>query len=285
MKKLKIRYFLVVILLALIALYYTYNSWSQHHQALVLYGNVDIRDVNLSFRVSGRLMTLKVDEGDEVKKGELIARLDADPYERLVNAAKAAVSQQKAGLAYTETVYAREKKLYGTGASSVDRYQNALTSRDAAAAGLEKATADLSQAILQLQDTELYSPSDGVVLTRVVEPGTMLAAGATVITVSLINPVWVRAYISETELSRAKQGVKVKVYSDSTADKAFDGVIGFVSPNAEFTPKTVETTDLRTDLVYRLRIIMQDPNRELRQGMPVTVKFVETADKPSQTEH
>lgn len=264
----------VVFLIAITA-YYVGAKWYKKNQQIILYGNVDIRDVNLAFRVSGRLMTVNVDEGDEVHQGQLIARLDSDPYMHEENAAKAVVNQQKAMVAYAETVYTREKKLNGTGASSIDRYQNALTACDAAKASLEKAMADLSQASLRLQDTYLYSPSDGVVLTRAVEPGTMLAANATVITVSLINPVWVRAYISETLLSKAKQGTHVKVFSDSSTHPSFDGTIGFVSPTAEFTPKTVETTDLRTELVYRLRIIVHDPKHELRQGMPVTVQFLD----------
>ena len=275
MRKKGVLLLLGIIFLVIIVLYYIFIVWYHHNQHLTLYGNVDIRDVNLAFRVSGRLKELKVDEGDDVHRGELIARLDPDPYIREVNSAKAAIGQQKAALAYAETVYAREKKLFGTGASSIDRYENALTSRDAAKASLEKAIADLSQSTLHLQDTDLYSPSDGAVLTRAVEPGTMLAIGATVITVSLTNPVWVRAYISEKELTKAKQGTHVKVYADSRPNELFDGVIGFVSPTAEFTPKTVETTDLRTELVYRLRIVMKDPNHELRQGMPVTVTFLD----------
>lgn len=262
-----------ILLIILIASYSIFSAWQKKHAPIILYGNVDIRDVDLGFRVGGRLMTLQVDEGDTVHKEDLIARLDADPYEREVQAAKAAVSQQTAALAYAETVFARESKLRGTGASSADHYENALSARDAAKADLEKAVAELSQSTLRLQDTVLYSPADGVVLTRALEPGSMLAANATVITVSLIDPVWVRAYVAEAELGKAKPGVQVKVYSDSYPKKSYVGKIGFVSSTAEFTPKTVETTELRTDLVYRLRIIVEDPKHELRQGMPVTVRF------------
>lgn len=263
----------IAIFLGLIASVTVYHFYTKTHTPLnvTLYGNVDIRDVNVGFRVSGRLLSLKVDEGDKVQTGQLLGQLDPDPYLREVNSAKALVAQQEAALSYAQTVFAREKKLFGTGASSVDRYQNAQASLDQAKAGLDRAKADLSLATLRLQDTNLYSPSDGVILTRAVEPGTMLNVNNPVLTISLTNPVWVRAYISEPQLSKAKQGTKVSVYSDSHPDKAYEGVIGFVSPLAEFTPKTVETSDLRTELVYRLRIVVQDPNQELRQGMPVTV--------------
>lgn len=263
-----------VALLFAIILYYDYIILFKSKRPLILYGNVDIRDVNLGFRVSGRLLTLKVDEGDTVHPGDFIGQLDPEPYIREVNSGKAAVYQQQALYAYAETVFAREKKLFGTGASSIDHYNNAISSVDSAKANLEKAVADLSQSTLRLQDTYLYAPSEGVVLTRAVEPGTMLAANDTVITVTLVNPIWVRAYIDEKELGKAKPGTHVKVYSDSYPHKSFDGQIGFVSPTAEFTPKTVQTPDLRTQLVYRLRIVMQDPEHQLRQGMPVTVKVL-----------
>lgn len=270
MKKIGILLLLGIIIS--VSLYFVFIV-NNHPTPLTLYGNVDIRDVSLGFRVGGRLMALEVDEGDKVQSGQLIARLDPEPYQREVDAAKALLNQQQAALNYAQTVFAREKKLYGTGASSVDRYQNAQALLAQALASLDKAQADLSLSTLRLQDTSLNSPSDGVVLTRAVEPGTMLAANSPVLTISLINPIWVRAYVNEPQLSKAKQGTKVSVYSDSNPGKAYPGIIGFVSPVAEFTPKTVETTDLRTQLVYRLRIVMQDPNQELRQGMPVTVVF------------
>lgn len=264
---------LAIILSVILVICFIFLFWSNHHKQLTLYGNVDIRDVNLGFRVSGRLLSLDVDEGDHVHPGELIGHLDPEPYVREVNAKKAALNQQQAYLIYAETVLTREKRLFGTGASTTDKYNNALSSYKAAKASLDRAIADLSESLLNLNDTYLFAPSEGVVLTRAVEPGTMLPIGATVISVTLINPVWVRAYVTEPNLGKAKPGTAVKVYTDSFANKAFDGQIGFVSPVAEFTPKTVETPDLRTELVYRIRIVMQDPHHQLRQGMPVTVKL------------
>ncbi len=142
-----------------------------------------------------------------------------------------------------------------------------------AKAGLEQAQAALAQAQLDLHDTTLVAPSAGTLLTRAVEPGSMLSAGSTVFTLSLTRPVWVRAYVNETRLNQAVPGTELLLYTDGRPDKPYHGKIGFVSPTAEFTPKTVETPDLRTDLVYRLRIIVTDADDALRQGMPVTVRF------------
>ncbi|MDU1024786.1 MAG: efflux RND transporter periplasmic adaptor subunit, partial [Leclercia adecarboxylata] len=142
-----------------------------------------------------------------------------------------------------------------------------------AKASLEQAQAQLAQAQLDLHDTTLVAPANGTLMTRAVEPGSMLNAGSTVLTLSLTRPVWVRAYINEASLGEARPGREVLLYTDGRADKPYHGKIGFVSPTAEFTPKTVETPDLRTDLVYRLRIIVNDADEALRQGMPVTVSF------------
>ena len=140
----------------------------------------------------------------------------------------------------------------------------------AARADLAAATAQRAQAQTQLDDTELYAPSNGTLLARVREPGSMLSQGMPVFTLSLTNPVYVRAYAAEPNLGDVAPGTSVTVATDSS-DRIYHGQIGFVSARAEFTPKTVQTTDLRTDLVYRLRIVVDDGDEALRQGMPVTV--------------
>jgi len=144
---------------------------------------------------------------------------------------------------------------------------------DGAQAALETAKAQLTSAQINLNDTTIFSPSDGIILTRVREPGAIVDPQSIVYTLSLHKPVWVRAYVSETDLGRIKPGMEVLITTDANPDKPFKGQIGFISPQAEFTPKTVETPELRTDLVYRLRIVADDPKSELRQGMPVTIKI------------
>jgi HlyD family secretion protein len=271
MDKKKITIFIIIV--CLLTFFYWISRLHHKNNSLVLYGNVDIREVALGFRVSGQLQTLKVDEGDTVHAGELLGNLDPEPQKRSVEVAAAGINQKTASLEYAKTVYLREKKLSGTGASSTNNYQNAISQFEQAKAAQQKSVAEYDEAMIRLHDTNLISPSNGTVLTRVVEPGSVLPANATVLTVSLINPVWVRAYVSEINLSQAKPGTKVQITADSLHDQVLTGQIGFVSPTAEFTPKTVETPDLRTQLVYRLRIIVTDPNHVLRQGMPVTIKF------------
>jgi HlyD family secretion protein len=123
----------------------------------------------------------------------------------------------------------------------------------------------------QLVDAELLAPNAGVVLSRVREKGAIVNAGETVFVVSLTTPVWVRSYVSEPDLGRIKPGMPVVLRSDTPNSQPVSGKIGFIASTAEFTPKTVETRELRTALVYRIRIVADDPDNRLRQGMPMTV--------------
>ena len=119
------------------------------------------------------------------------------------------------------------------------------------------------------------TPQDGIVLTRAREAGAIVQAGQTVYTLSLVDPVWLRVYVGEPQLGRIKPGMAVRVRVDAVPDKEFSGRVGFISPAAEFTPKSVETMEVRTSLVYRLRVQVDDPDNVMRQGMPVTVTLVE----------
>ena len=292
-----------------------------------LFGNVDIREVNLGFRVFGRLAEVLFDEGDPVKTGEIVARLDDEPYRREVDEARGQVGALQARLqlleagnrpqeiaqaralvrerevtaANAERTYKRQEELLTSKAVSIqERDEAEATYRESEArlnsarealnlleagfrsedisqakADLARAKAALASAELKVQDTILKSPSDGVVLTRAQEPGAILQSSTTVLTVSLKQPVWVRAYITEPDLGRIHPGMKVQVFTDSRPQNPYAGQIGYISPRAEFTPKNVETTELRTSLVYRLRVVIDKPDEGLRQGMPVTVKLRE----------
>jgi HlyD family secretion protein len=240
---------------------------------LVIYGNVDIRDVNLGFRVPGRIEAVLKDEGDQVSQGELLASLDKSTFKHAVAQHTADVEAKAAILKDAEATLGRDATLVNSGAISKLNYDNDLSARDQALPNLHLAQAELASAQTDLDDTEIRSPTDGVVMTRAEEPGAIVPSGNTVLTVSLYHPVWVRAYISESDLGDVHPGEEVEVFSDTQPDHPYHGKVGFISPEAEFTPKSVETTDLRTSLVYRLRIVIDDAGPQLRQGMPCSVKI------------
>jgi HlyD family secretion protein len=145
---------------------------------------------------------------------------------------------------------------------------------DAARAQLADREAALQVALRQFADADLIAPSRGVVLSRVREVGAIVAAGETVFVLSLTDSVWVRSYVSELDLGRIRPGMQVSVRIDTPGAPLLKGRIGFISTTAEFTPKTVETRELRTALVYRIRIVVPDAGDILRQGMPVTVSVL-----------
>lgn len=320
----KQRLIFIIILAIAGGAYYSWSHWDQAdgNDALTLYGNVDIREVQLGFRVAGRLQEMHVEEGDAVESGTLLAGLDSKPFAEALAVAEARVREAEARLLLVNTgsrpqeiQQAREgvneaQAAYDNAKTDLKRQKELVASKigtqrfldnasaqfeqtsarlaaskealglamegsrqediAAAEAGLAAAKAQREQFNTQLGDTELYSPSAGIVMTRSREPGAMLGVGAPVYTLSLAEKVYIRAYVDETSLGLAVPGASVKIITD-TQGKEYAGQIGFVSPRAEFTPKSVETPALRSDLVYRLRIVVTNADEFLRQGMPVTV--------------
>lgn len=327
-KSKKFLFFSAAIMLAFLGFLYvivTYWHYNHHKPILTLYGNVDIRQVDLGFRVGGRIEKMLFEEGDEVKTGDIVAVLDKASYEASLAAAKAQLLQAAANFAKlrhgnrpqeieeakskvrqlqaahenAKTTFERQGRQLQAEATSKQAYDDAFAKKleseaqlksaeealnlaeegfrlediEAAQAAMEIAKAQLTSAQINLKDATIYSPSDGIMLTRVREPGAIVDPQSIVYTLSLHKPVWVRAYVSETDLGRIKPGMEAQITTDAYPDRSLKGQVGFISPQAEFTPKTVETPELRTDLVYRLRITVDDPKGELRQGMPVTIKI------------
>ncbi len=290
---------------------------------LILYGNVDIREVQLAFQDAGRIRALPVDEGARVAAGQVVAELDPTRYQlelqrlngevaaqtqvlaRLrqgsrpqeVARARAAAASARASLADAATQLARKQQLRTVNRISVQEVDTARTRVETLQANLKAAEEEVSLVVegprqediaaaeaslaalaaardlaaQRLEDTRLLAPAAGVIRTRILEPGAMAAPGAPVFTLALTDPLWVRAYISEPDLGLVHEGMRAEVRTDTLPDKTYQGWVGFISSTAEFTPKTVETTELRTKLVYRARIFVCDPQEELRLGMPVTV--------------
>lgn len=271
--------FLLLILLSAGGLFYLNEEKRESATELTLYGNVDVRQVELGFRVKGRVQTLFFEEGDSVKAGDLMAELDPQIYVDEEKRSRAAVRSTQASLWSANKTLQRRRSLVGDGGISTQEYQDAIASKAIAVANLKEALAALDHAKTNLKDTHLFAPSDGIILTRIREPGTAVLETEPVYTLSLPSPVWVRAYVSERELGLVYEGMSAKIYTDTPGGKVYDGHVGFISPVSEFTPKSVETSQLRTDLVYRLRVIADNHDLGLRQGMPVTVVLSLKGDK------
>lgn len=271
--------FLLLIVVSILVGYFIYQRGKNRTHDLILYGNVDVRQVDLGFRVSGRVTLMPFQEGDQITQGVLMGVLDKQPYADQVKQARATVDSLTISLANAEKVLQRRQALVGSGSVSKEDFDNAVTSRDTFSASLKESQAALGVAMTNLLDTEVYAPNNGVILTRIREPGTVVKAADPIYTLSLTSPVWIRAFVSEPQLGEIYQGMQAEVYTDTPNGKVYEGHIGFISPVAEFTPKTVETTQLRSDLVYRLRIIADNPDEYLKQGMPVTVRLIRKQDQ------
>ncbi len=290
---------------------------------LVLFGNVDIRQVELAFNASERIAKIMVKEGEPVKKGQLlavletvrlqhdleraksrvaaqrdeVAKLEAGTRVEEINRAKAEVEVSRAQAEDLERTYRRLQPLAEKKLIAPEQIDQARAKADAAQAllqatiqGLKLALAgprmeDIAAARSQLKalesemaltaqklaDASLYAPSDGIIQNRILEPGDMAFPQKAVFTLALIDPIWIRTYVPETNLGRLFPGMTAQVATDSFPDKTYPAWIGYISPVAEFTPKTVETPELRTRLVYQVRVYVCNPLNELRLGMPATV--------------
>ncbi|MBI2792301.1 MAG: secretion protein HlyD [Gammaproteobacteria bacterium] len=322
-KKLRLIFLISLLGIGSALVFFYFYRENHRSQDIILHGNVDIRQVDLGFRLTGRVQEMKFEEGDKIKKGDIIASLDKTPFIFEVNnlkgladvakanltklhagnrpqeiqEAKALVREREVSYDNAQKVLNRQTELVKKNYASKQEYDDAFAkaketqaqlktaeealklavegfrSEDIAAglAQLEAVNSQLATAQNNLNDTDLLAPNDGIILTRIREPGSIVNVGSPVYTLSLINPVWIRAYTSEINLGHLKPGMKALVYTDTFPKQPYQGQIGFISPVAEFTPKNVETKELRTDLVYRLRVIVEDKEGQLRQGMPVTV--------------
>ena len=297
--------------------------------ALVLHGNVDVRQVSLAFDGSGRVEALKAEEGDRVRAGDLLAVLDTRTLEleaeqaearlaadqqnllRMRNGARPEELQQaRQRLAAAEADAARASadlsrlrevasstEGRGVSGSEIDRAVSAakasraqaqeaaealqLVRKGARAEDLAASQAQLKGARAALElvrhriaQGELRAPEAGVIRARLLEPGDMASPQRPVYELALTSPKWVRVYVSEPDLGRIKPGMAAQVTSDSAPDRPVRGTVGYISSVAEFTPKTVETEDLRTSLVYEVRVRVQDAAGLLRLGQPVTVRLL-----------
>lgn len=356
---------------------------------LMVSGNIELNEVTIAFKTSGRLLERTVDEGDAVQKGQVIARLDRDQlttqrerelaglaasegqlaqaqtaveYQRASMAAdvetkradlssvearltemqngarpqekldaKAAVDAATSEVERAQKDWERAQTLYKNddiSTAQFDQYRNRVESAQAVlrqvrereslvvsgprdeqvnaqkgqvarargavkmaeANGLElkrreqeiatrraeiaRARASLALIDTQLADTVVASPVDGVVLVKAADAGEVLAPGTTVVTVGDVDHPWLRGYINESDLGKVKIGSKAKVTTDSYPGKVYNGRVTFIASQAEFTPKQIQTQQERVKLVYRVKIEVENPGRELKSNMPADAEIL-----------
>lgn len=322
----------LLVVLALGAWAWMHQRDKDHDSALVLYGNVDIRQIALAFDGSGRVGELRAEEGDRVKAGAVLGVLDTRTLALQAKQAQAQIEVQqqslrrlRAGSRPQEIAQARSRVIaaeadaaraeqdlerlqgiaantQGRGVSAQDLDRARSTSQvaqarvaeqrealrlselgpraedvAAAAAQLEAAQAQLALLQHQIAQGELKAPTDAVVRSRLLEPGDMATPQRPVFALALTQPKWVRVYVGEPDLGRVQPGMPARVSTDASAGRSITGRVGYISSVAEFTPKSVQTEELRTSLVYEVRVLVDDPQDVLRLGQPVTVRLTPAA--------
>ena len=317
----------VLLLLLLVAIgaaaVYFHPQWFRkppNANVLKLSGNLEAHESLVSFKVTGRIINLPVDEGMTVKAGDLLARLDNDDYRQQVavdeatsrvrdrqlalglagsrtqdiEAAQQAILDAQADLEQKKKDYARYQALYekdeipaqtrDQAATNVTRaqatYDRAQLIYNELAEGTRKEELAVQRANIHQSDQSLHlssirlaytvlrAPFDGVVLVRQAELGEVVLPGTAIVTLADLNHLWVRVYVPETDLGKVHWGQVVDVRTDTYPDKIYRGRISFISAEAEFTPKSVQTEKERVTLVYRVKVDVENPNRELKPGMP-----------------
>ncbi|MFZ2162489.1 MAG: efflux RND transporter periplasmic adaptor subunit [Sideroxyarcus sp.] len=285
MKKKILLLLVAAILLGAAGAAYFGNHRAANGDTLTLYGNVDIRQVQLAFNGAERIVQMLVKEGDPVKKGQLLATLDTATLQQKVRKAEADKEAARLAAVNAANTYRRTSALVDKHFVAQQQADDARTASDAAQAGFHSAQAGLELTRRALADASLYAPDNGIIQERILQPGDMASPQRPVYTLAMTDPLWVRVYIKESDLGRIRPGMRAEVATDSYPDKRYSAWVGYVSPTAEFTPKSVETTEVRSSLVYQVRIFVCNPQGELRLGMPATVTIALVQPAATDNEH
>lgn len=301
-------------------------SNEQEQGVLNVSGNVEVTEVNVGFKISGRVEELLVEEGQKVKKGDRLAVIDSGELQNQVAQQRAYLSetitrlqelkagsrpqeieQANATVKYTEAELLKAKKdyeraeiLYRNGAISAQQFDAVKKAYDtaqsqhkraietlnlvkegprkeeirAAENRVKQAEAALKASEERLKDTIIYAPVSGVILRKNVELGETIAPGNPVYTIGDLGNPWIKVYVKEDKLGLVKLGQKAEITTDSYPGKKYEGIVTYISSEAEFTPKNVQTQEERVKLVFGVKVSVKNINDELKPGMPADVRII-----------
>lgn len=242
--------------------------------SLVLAGTVEVTEMNLGFKVPGRISELRAEEGQRVSRGMQLALLDSSEVRSIVEQAHAAVRNAKAEYEKARKDYDRYRALSQDGAVTVQQLDAARKAYDVTRSQLDQSRAALRTAEVRLSDMTVDAPVSGVVLSRNAEPGETVGAGVSVYTLGDLDNPWVKVYVNETKLGLVKLGQKAQVFVDTFPNKAYEGRITYIASEAEFTPKNVQTQEERVKLVFGVKVSVNNISDELKPGMPADIKIM-----------
>ncbi|MFH1878956.1 MAG: efflux RND transporter periplasmic adaptor subunit [Candidatus Omnitrophota bacterium] len=258
----------ITVFLALVFFYNLVIGPEKMKGSIKVSGNVEATQVHVSFRVPGKISELFTDEGALVKKGCLLAALDTDELVKVRDEASAALKTAEYEYLNAEDDFVRAQNLFARGAISTQKRDEARTRSDTLRSRVEQMKASLALAETRLGFARLYAPLNGFITVKSSEAGEVVQAASTVFTISDLDDIWVTAYINERDLGRVRLNQDVRVKTDSYPGKTYKGNVSFISQEAEFTPKQIQTTEERVKLVYRIKIKLENRDMVFKPGMP-----------------
>jgi len=270
--KIKIKLVVIIVIILLFAIGvitgYLIDRRENNLKHIKVSGNIEGDDVRLSFRVQGQILELFTDEGKVLKINDPVANLNTDELTQIRDNSAAALKAAEYKYELDKLDYERAENLFKAGAISMQKRDAAKTLSDSDKANVEALQASLDLSQTRLGFSKLVSPLNGYVLVKSALPGEVVQIGAPVFTVIDLNNIWVTGYINETDLARVKLNQEADVETDTYRGKKYKGRVSFISSEAEFTPKTIQTTEERVKLVYRIKVKVDNSSLELKPGMP-----------------
>lgn len=259
---------LAVLLAAFLSYWLVISPGERNHKPIKVSGTIEGDDVRISFRVQGQITELLTDEGKVIRQGDVVARLNTDELSKIKANAEAELAAAQYDYGLNKLDYERAEKLLTAGSVSAQTRDEAKTKYDSSKARVDQLKANLELAVTRLGFAELASPLNGYVLVKSALSGEVVQIGAPVFTAIDLGNIWVTAYINETDLARVKLGQKAYVMTDTYPEKRYEAWVSFISSQAEFTPKFIQTTTERVKLVYRIKVRVDNSSLELKPGMP-----------------
>ncbi|TAM36089.1 efflux RND transporter periplasmic adaptor subunit [bacterium] len=274
-KKVKLIILIAALFIAGIVYAVYFVQEREHDKWIKVSGNIEGDDVRISFRVDGQITELLTDEGKVVKAGDIVARLNTDELTKERDNAAASLKAAEFDYELAKINYRRSENLLKEGAVSAQKRDQDKTSYDAGKAKVEQLKASLALAETRLGFAELASPLDGFILVKSSLSGEVVKSGTPVFTAVDLHNIWVTAYIDERDLGRVKLNQAADVVTDTFPGKKYKGWVSFISSQAEFTPKFIQTQEERVKLVYRIKVRVDNSSLELKPGMPADAFIIE----------
>ncbi|MCX7881704.1 MAG: efflux RND transporter periplasmic adaptor subunit [Brevinematales bacterium] len=260
---------LIVVIVSLVGLtlyFDVFRKQEKNPHILEGSGTIEVTEIDIASKIMARIADVTVKEGDEVKKGDILVRLEG---EELSAQEKSAIANYENALAN----YKRAKELYEAGSLPTRDFEAISTTYQIARANLDIAT-------LSAKNTIIRAPIDGYIVSRNLHPGEIAFPGSAILTLADLTHCWIKIYIPETKLGLVKIGQRAEISVDSFPNKKYEGKVIYISPKAEFTPKTVQTKEERVKLMFAIKIELPNPHLELKAGMPADAKIFLVSEKP-----